>query len=314
MSKKKNLLNLFSKDMKYNYHIVSTQNPNGNLIYIIRNGLELNTDSLEFSPTHIVEVLIKECEVNIEKIAPAVFFTEEQDVKKLELKINSKLYHSNDFSNFIDTIKDEYKDILIKDFLLYKNDPEKYNEISSKEKIEYQKDLLDDYIKKIQDKNKNREEKLISYNNDLTKLINEYLEEIIKFEKKDFNLSKEIDKLLDSIIDFDKWIKVNDKPFICKTKIISFEKDRMFVFLTDNNDYSFTSTLVFNKMYITPENTIKIDKNEKTPKIMTDYEFLSQLYNIDINSIEEWEFKNETERFYNIIDYLLIKFKEKNKK
>ena len=310
MSKKKNLLNLFSEDTQYNYHIISTQEPNGHLIYLIKNGSPLNVNTLEFSPTRIAEELVSDCDVKIEKIAPAIYFTEEKNVSDLKIKLNFKLYESKEFSNFINTIKDEYRILEIKDSLLYKKDPDAYNEAKKKEHEEHQKELWGEYVKQIEEKKKKREETLMSYNNDLTKLLSEYLENIIEFEKRDFNLTQELDKFLSSLIDLDKWIKINDNPFICRTDIISFEKESMNVFLTDNNDYSFTATLRFDKTSLVTENEVRLDKNDKLPKIMSDYDFLSKLYNVDLNLFEDWSFKNETDRFNDIIDHLSSIFKE----
>lgn len=310
MNKKKNLLNLFSEDTQYNYHIINTQEPDGNLIYLIKNGSPLNVDTLEFSTNRIAEELISDCDVKIEKFAPSIYFTEETNVTDLKIKLNFKLYESEEFSNFIDTIKDEYRTLEVKDSLLYKKDPEAYNEAKQKEHEEHQKDLWGEYMKQIEEQKKKREDTLMSYNNDLIKLISEYLENVIEFEKRDFDLAKELDKFLSSLIDIDKWIKINDNPFICRTDVISFEKDKMNVFLTDNNDYSFTATLRFDKTVLVTENVVRITENDELPKVMSDYEFLSQLYNVDLNIFEDWSFKNETDRFNDVIDHLSTIFKE----
>lgn len=310
MSKKKNLLNLFSEDIQYNYHIIDTKEPDGHLIYLIKNGSELNVDTLEFSPTRIAEELVSDCDVKIEKIAPAIYFTEETNVTDLKIKLNFRLYESDEFSKFIDTIKDEYRILEVKDSLLYKKDPNAYEEAKRREHEEHQKELWDKYAKQIEEQNKKREEYLMSYKNDLMKLLSEYFESIIEFEKRDFNLTTELDKLFSNLIDENKWIKVNDKPFACRTDVISLEKDKINVFLTDNNDFSFTATLRFDKTVLVTEDILRISDNDKLPELMSDYNFLSQLYNVDINLFKDWDFKNETDKFNDVIDHLSSIFKE----
>jgi hypothetical protein len=310
MNKKKNLLNLFTQDTQHNYHIVKTTGPDGHLLYLMKNGLDLNVESLEFKPTSIAEELVKECDVKIEKFAPSIFFTEETDTDELKIKLNFKLYESEDFSKFIDEIKDEYRILEVKDSLLYKNDPEAYKKAHDKEREEHQKELWEEYMNQLKEKSKRREDTLISYNNDLIKLLKEYFESIIEFEKRDFDLTSELDKLLGNIIDEKTWIKINDVPFICRTEVCSLQKDRIDVYLTDNNDYSYTATLRFDKTTLLTENIVRINKGDKLPLSMQDYEFISQLFDVDIANVKEWDFKNHTDRFEYVIDYLLPIFKE----
>lgn len=312
MSKKKNLFKVFTEDISYNYHIVKTEEPNGHLIYLIKNGSELSTDTLEFSPTKIVEDLVAECGVKIEKFAPAIFFTEEDNTAKLKYELDDKLTENKDFSEFVNTIKDEYRILEVKDSLLYKKDPEAYKKAKEEEYIEHQKELLEDYLKQLDEQKKHREEVILAYNNDLMKLIKEYLDGIIEFEKQDFNFNKEIEKLISNLIDPETWLKVDEKPFVCKIHPISLEQDKLNVLLT-NNDISYTATLRFDKTVLVTENIVKV---ENEPIIMTDYDFLIQLYEIDLTDIKkEWEFKNETDRIKYVIDYLVPILKEaKDKK
>ena len=137
MNKKKNLLNLFTQDTQHNYHVIKTTEPDGHLVYLMKNGLDLSTDSLEFKPTSIAEELVKECDVKIEKFAPSIFFTEETDTNELKIKLNFKLYDSEDFSNFIEGIKDEYRILEVKDSMLYKKDPEAYKASKEQEHQEH---------------------------------------------------------------------------------------------------------------------------------------------------------------------------------
>lgn len=314
MNKKKNLLNLFTQDASYNYHLVRTEEPNGHLIYLVKNGSELNVETLEFSPTKIAEELIQECSVQIEKFAPSIFFTEESNTEKLKYELNDKLSETAEFSAFVESIKDEYRILEVKDSLLFKKDPEAYEAEKKKEYEDHQKELWDQVIEEHKEKIRKRTEHLMSYENDLVKLMKEYFQNIIEYEKRDFNLDSELEKLVGNLIDPETWIKINDKPFICRIEPISFEKDKMNAFFTDNNDYSYTATLRFDKTVLITENVVKIEKGDALPECMTDYEFISKLYDVDITSVKEWEYKNHTDRFEYVIDYLAPIFKEEKLK
>ena len=314
MNKKKNLLKRFTQGVSYNYHIVKTEEPKGHLIYVIKNGLDINTENLEFSTTKIVEELVNECLVEMEKIAPSIFYTEEYNSDELKYKLNDKLSETIEFSSFIENVKDEYRILEVKDSLLFKKDPKAYEEYKKNEYEEHQKELLDRMIEQLNDKKKNREDALLAYDNDLIKLLKEYFENIIEYEKKDFYFSAELEKIVFNLIDEETWIKVNDTPFVCRIEIVSLEQDKMNVFLTNNNEHSYTATLRFDKTKLITENVIRINKEDSLPNCMNDYDVLSQLYDVDLTNIEDWDFKNHTDRFEYIIDYLSPIFKEKKEK
>lgn len=309
MNKKKNLLNLFTQDSSYNFHLIKTEDPNGHLVYIMRNGSILEADSLEFAPTIIVEELLKECTITFEKFAPAIFFTDEINVEKLKYELSEKMGEDLDFSNFIESIKDEYRILEIKDSLLYKKDPEAYDNAKKAEHEEHQKELWDKAVEQLTDKKKNREDMILAYNNDIIRLLKEYLRDVIEYEKRDFKLNSEIEKVIHNLIDQESWIKIDEKPFICKIEIISLEQNKINLFLTDNIN-TYTATLRFDKANLITENVVKIEnENVSSIKYMTDYEVLAFLYDIDLTSIPEWNFKNHTDRFQYIIDYLAPIFK-----
>lgn len=307
---KKNLIDIFTKDTKYNYHLIRTNDPIGHLLYLMKNGSQLTTDSLEFTTTRIAEELVKDCGVEIEKIAPGIFFTNENNTEKLKYELNEKLTENNKFSFFIESIKDKYRILEIKDSLLYKKDPEAYEEAKKKEHLEKQKELLEQLKNQIENSKIERENALLSYNNNLIKLIRDHFDDVIEFEQRDFNFQKEIELIISNLIDDDTWLKINDIPFSCNIEIISMEREQMKVFLTDNN-LLYTATLKFDKTKLTAENFEKI---EKIPNTIMDYDFLSFLYDIDTNSIQDWEFKNHTEKFEYIINLLVPILKEEKKK
>lgn len=315
MNKKKNLLNLFTQDVSYNYHVIKTDEPEGHLIYLIKSDSKLDKELYEFYPTLIAEQLISECNVKIEKFAPSIFFTEETNTEKLKYLLNDKLSESEEFSAFIEEIKDEYRILEVKDSLLYKKDPEEYEEARRKEHEEHQKELWGEMIEQMKNKKKKREDALLAYNNDFFKLLKEYLESIIEYEKRDFDLTKEVEKLISSLIDPETWIKINDQPYICRVEVCSLEKDRLNVYLTDNNDYSYTATLRFDKTVLLTENVERINQGDELPVTMNDYQVLIQLYDVDITNVENWDLMNHTDRFEYVIDYLAPIFKaEKDKR
>ena len=304
MGSRRNLLNLFTQDVSYNYHLIRTEDPNGHLLYLIKNGSTLELDTLEFSPTMLAEELIKECEVIVEKIAPAIYFTDEFDTTELKEKLNNKFSEDTLFSSFIDYIKDEYRILEVKDTLLYKRDPEAYEAAKQKEHVDHQKDLWEEYAKQLEDKKKSRENAILAYNNDLIKLLKDVFESTVEFEKRDFNLAHELDKIFGNLIDPETWIKVDDKPFICRVEICSLEQDRANVFLTDNDEYSYTATLRLDKTVLVTENVVRKNDDDLL-ETKSDYEVLAQIFDVDFSTVEEWEYKNETDRFEYVIDYLV---------
>jgi len=308
MDKKKNLFKAFTQDVTYNYHVIKTEEPDGHLIYLIKNGEALNEETLEFSPTRIVEKLVKDCDVKIEKFAPAIFFTETLNTDELKYKLNDSLSENEEFSSFIETIKDEYRKLEVKDSLLFKKDPEAYEKAKKEEHDQHQKELFDEMLEQMKEKTEKREKHILSYDNNIMKLLKDYFQDIIEYETNDFDFDKEFEKLISNLAN-DTWVKVDEKPFVCKVKIVSLETNKINVFLTDNVN-SYTVSLNFDKTELITENIIKV---ENSPKIMTDYEILSQLYDINIDSVEEWNFKNETDRIKYVIDYLVPIFKQEKK-
>jgi len=227
MNKKKNLFKIFTQDVVYNYHVVKTEEPIGHLVYLIKNGSEVNVDTLEFDPTIIVEELISNCGVKIEKFAPSIFFTEEDNTEKLKYELEDKLSADSDFSTFIESIKDEYRILEVRDSLLFKKDPEEYERVKQEEHNEHQKDLLEQYGKQQEDQKNQREKHILSYNNDLIKLLSEYFSEIVEYEKRDFNFDNELKKIVGGLADIESWIKIDEKPFICNIKICSIEQNKL---------------------------------------------------------------------------------------
>lgn len=307
------LKKLFTDDTSYIYHVIKTEEPNGHLVYLMKSDSELKLDSLEFESTKIVEDVVKDCFVTLEKFAPSVFFTDDIDTDILKEKLNQKLSETKEFSDFIEYYKDEYRILEIKDSLLYKKDPAEYEAAKQKEHNEKQKELLDQLLKEIENNKNARNEKLLSYNNNLFKLLKEFFQSRIEYEKLDFDFTTQIEEFLSKFIDEETWIKVNNKPFICRTEIVSLFEETIDIFVTDNNDYSFTVTLRFDKTKFIAENILRINKGDNLPRFATDYEILIQLFDIDVNTIEYWDLKTESDKFEYIINYLVPIFNEESK-
>ncbi len=197
-------------------------------------------------------------------------------------------------------------------FYIRKN-PEAYKEAKAKEKEKLQKELFDKIVEELNNKKDKRSEAILAYDNNIFKLLKEYLQDIIEYEKRDFDFNSEFERLVNSLIDIDSWIKIDDKPFVCKIEILSLKENTIDVFLTDNIN-SYTATFKFDKTLLITENVVKLDEIESIT-YLKDYEILAQLYDVDLTSIPEWDFKNDTDRFEYIIDYLAPIFKvEKDKK
>lgn len=312
MDKKKKLLKLFTDDTSYNYHLIKTNEPDGHLIYLIKNGLDLDRTSLEFSPTLIVEELIKECMVKVEKFAPAVFWCEDIDTSNLKMKLNQKLNESINFSEFVEYIKDDYRILEIQDSLLYKKNPEEYDAERKKEHDIQQRELLEDFIEQAKQKQLKRESMLLKYNNNLINLMIDWFKPIIEFENKDFNFYIELDKFLGEFIDSESWIKINDKPLLCRSEIISLNEDNMKVFLTDNEN-SYIATLRFDKTKLVTENVQKLNSWD-SPQVSHDYDILIKLFDINTNMVIKWWSMTDSDKMEYIIDFLVPIFKEEKRK
>lgn len=311
MDKKKNLLKLFTDDVTYNYHLIKTNDPDGHLIYLIKNGSNLERSTLEFSLTLIVEELIKECMVKVEKFAPAVFWCDDIDTSILKTKLNKKLNESVNFSEFIEYIKDDYRILEIRDSLLYKKNPEEYNAERKKERDIQQRELLEDFIKQEKNKQEQLETILLEYNNNIIKLMIDWFKPIIEFENKDFDFSIELDKFIGRFIDPETWINVNGKPLVCRSEIISLNEDNMKVFLTDNEN-SYIATLRFYKTKFVTENIQKLNSWDR-PQVSMGYDIIIKLFDVNIDVVSEWFSMTDSDKMEYLIDLLVPIFKEEKR-
>lgn len=137
------IFDIISKNQKFNYHIVKSEIENGFLIYIKDNDVENSIEKLEFTPTIIAETFISNNDLKIEKVAPSIFFIDNINIDELKNKLNINLFESNEFSIFIESIKNNYRKLEIEDFILYKKDSKSYDENKKKEYSKNQKRLLD---------------------------------------------------------------------------------------------------------------------------------------------------------------------------
>jgi hypothetical protein len=250
--------------------------------------------------------------VKVEKFAPAVFWCEDIDTSNLKMKLNQKLNESINFSEFVEYIKDDYRILEIQDSLLYKKNPEEYDAERKKEHDIQQRELLEDFIEQAKQKQLKRESMLLKYNNNLINLMIDWFKPIIEFENKDFNFYIELDKFLGEFIDSESWIKINDKPLLCRSEIISLNEDNMKVFLTDNEN-SYIATLRFDKTKLVTENVQKLNSWD-SPQVSHDYDILIKLFDINTNMVIKWWSMTDSDKMEYIIDFLVPIFKEEKRK
>lgn len=302
------LKKLILSETSFNYHIRKTKKPFGCLIYIIDKSLmdynnDKNLKTLEFTLTSIAEDLLKTNDIIVEKFAPSVFWTDEKDIKVLKSKLNNidNFSESVDFSKFVNDIKDQYRILEIKDSLMYKYDPKKYELNQQKNYESNQKDLFDKIISQAKAKQDKYDEKILSYNNNLINLMKDYFKEVI--ENKRLNIDQEIYKFIMNFIDKDTWLKINDKPFDGDIRIIEFDTNNIKLFLCDDN-LSYIADLTFEKTKFVSNNFKRLNDYDN-PKSLYDYDFLIKLFDIDNDYNTDWYFKDADEKMEFVINEIL---------
>ena len=299
MNKKKNLMNIFSNDIEYYYHLIKNIDQNGHILYIINSDKELKESSLEFKSTYtVIEYLISnDCNTNIEKIAPSVYFIDDNDTENIKTNLNKKLIENSKFSKFIEKIRNKYRILEIKEFLLYKKDPDTYINNKKNEKIEHQKKLLEKLLEQNNEENKKREERLLSYNNDIISLLKDYILESITYKKEDFDFYVSFNEFVTNFSD-------NNKK-LSNIKIVDINKN---IYISSNeNNITKLYSVRLEKTNIIIEDTPSIVKN-----ILEDYDILINLFNINRSNIGEWDFKTDNEKTIEIINHLNNNFILKN--
>ena len=306
---KKNLLAVFSQDIKFNYHLIKVNEPKGIFIFLKKEDVENNTDTLEFASCNLATDIVNSLGIKIEKVSPSLFFTELSNEKNLQTRLNKKFSKNAEFSAFVETIKDTYCDLQVRDFLLKKKDPVAYEETKKKEKLIQQEELLKKIEKDMSKREKIRETLLKQYNNDLIKLLRDMFFESIYEEREKVVLNGVFFQVLQNFADRDSWVKKDNETFLGNVDIINIEKNKMKITISDEY-VSFSADLRFDQTKLIMED-IKEEKLEP----MKEYDVLSTIFGFDTSLVHEWNYKNENEKYdYCIKTTLDLIQKEKEEK
>lgn len=297
---KANLLKAFTKDKKHFYHTVP--NKLGHLVYVSSEQQEYTIDNLEFKRNAIIEGLLDKVESKFSKVAPSIYFTDEKNLEKLDYELSEDFHKNKEFSNFIESIKDEYRMLEVRDFLLYKEDPEAYEKLKQEEHLEAQRGLWDRLINQQKESELRRKKAIAEYKNDLVKLLHDALESDILYEKKDFILKNVLSKFIFSIIENDeKWPKRNEQHIMGNQKFepVDVYNDTIILLVADplSDTYKitlklFSSELIIDDVVMGEFPTIK------------DYDFLMKIFSIE-NKFDGWEDAYDYERISMVINHII---------
>lgn len=321
MGLKDNLLKAFSEGINYYYHL--EKNKLGHLIYVSIERDEYSVENLEFKMNVIIEGFLNKYETTFQKVAPSIYFTDETNTEKLNYELGEDFKTNSIFSEFILSIKEEYRILEVKDFLLYKEDPEAYEKAKEEEYQANQQRLLDE-LKKQQKSHEEKRKKIIrEYNNNLITLFKDALIDAVLYEKQDFELPKELSKLVFSLIENDeKWAK-RENQFVMgneKFEPIDIFDDTLVLLVKDpmSDTFKITLKLVGSELVIeTVETIIKNQLSEHSfeefTKTMKHYDFLMKIFDIE-NNFEGWDSIYDNERLQKVIEVIIKTDEEKEAK
>ena len=315
MNKKKNLLNLFSDTSKYYFHIV--KNDIGHLIYVTKEKDEYTADTLEFTKNSIIEGFMDNIEdIGFKKVAHSVYFTDEKNIEKLKYELNDNMEENSDFSDFIENIVDDYRKSEIDDFIEHETDPEAYKKKKDEEYKAQQNVIWEKYKKQVKEQEKAKREAVKNYKNDLIKLLKENLHSTILKKGKKFVLKDAFMSLILNIVPNSEeqgklWPKRNKQPIVGNEifNTIEIEKNKIKILLKDRMSKTYIMDFELDSENL---NLIKVDESDRDIEIMTDYDFLMKIYNIDVKS-KDWDIMYEYDKLNAVIEELIKLHKEENK-
>ncbi len=318
MSRKTNLLKLFSENTEYHFHIIS--NELGHLIYVSQEKNKYDVEGLEFKLNTIIEgFLDKPKDTNFEKVAPSIYFTDETNSEKLKYDLSEDMNENSVFSSFIEDIKNEYRSLEIEDFLLYKKDPEAYEKNKEEEHKQQQLETWERYKKQEEEQDRIKRTAIEQYDENLVKLFKEnLLHEIIKKDKK-FKLKNTFSQLVYSILTDDEeqsklWPMRNNQSIVGNDKfnMIEIEGSSMKILISDRMSDTYTIKFELSGPNL---NINKVNKVNKDAKHMSDYDFLMKIYDFDITlTFIDWENMYEYEKLGVVIDEIIKLDKEEQEK
>ena len=310
MSRKENLLKLFSENTEYYFHIVPDEL--GHLVYVSQEKDEYTTDGLEFKLNTIIEgFLEKSDDIGFDKVAPSIYFTEGTNIEKIKYFLGEDMMENSDFSSFIEDIQNEYRSLEIEDYLLYKKDPDAYEKKKEKEHQKQQMELWDKYKKQQEEQERLRRTAIEQYDGDLIKLFKDNLLHIILSEDKKFKLKNPFSNIVYSILTNDeeqaKLWPMRENQTITGNKvfdIIEIEGNSMTILIADNMSDYYSIKFKLNS------SDLDIDwvlgPVESDTKHMSDYDFLMKIYDFDIKpDFIDWEYMYENEKLDAVIDEII---------
>jgi len=321
MSRKNDLLKLFSQNTNYYYHIIP--NELGHLIYVTQEREDYSVENLEFKLNSIIEGFMDKPEdIKFEKVAPSIYFTDEKNTEKLKYALGEDMLENSDFSSFIEDIKEEYRALEVEDFLIFKKDPDAYEKKKEEEYKQKQLDTWERYKKQVEEQERIKRTAIDQYDGDLIKLFNDnLLHTIIKKDKK-FSLKDPFSKLVYSILTNDEeqgkiWPTRGDQTIVGNDKfdVIEIEGNSMTILLADRMSNSYTIKFELKSDSL---NIIDVNEVDRSTKHMTDYDFLMKIYDFDITpKFIDWENMYENEKLDAVVDEIIrldIEKREEKKK
>jgi hypothetical protein len=297
--RKKNLLKLFTDDVEYYFHII--KNDIGHIIYLSEGKDEYSTDGLEFKLNKIMEGFLENLEITFERIAPALYFTTETNTEKLKYELGEDFKKNDKFDNFVEEIKDTYRDLEVAEFLLYKKDPEAYEKMKNDEYKKEQSDIWEKYKKQQVDTEISKRETISDYNGDLIKLFVDNLQSSAIKEKGNFKFKQHFTNLIFSMISDDEeqsklWPLRDGHPISGNDKFepIRIDGSELDILLADRMSNAYVIKLNLNGPNL---DIIDIQEHEGDILFMKDYEFLMKIFDFNISSnFIDWNQMYETEK------------------
>jgi len=317
MSRKSNLLKLFTENTEYYFHIVSDEI--GHLIYVSQEKNEYTTEGLEFKLNTIIEGFLgKSDDVGFEKVAPSIYFTEEKDTNKIKYILGEDMMENSDFSSFIEDIKNEYRSLEVEDYLLYKKDPEAYEKKKEEDYQKQQMEKWDKYKKQQEEQERIKRTAIKQYDGDLIKLFKDNFLNVILSEEKKFKLRTPFNNIIYSILTNDEeqaklWPMRDNQTITGNNKFnaIEIEGNTMSILIADKMSDSHIIKFKLNGSELNIDDVV--NNVDKDTKHMSDCDFLMKIYNFDITpDFIDWENMYENEKLDAVIEEIIKRDKEES--
>jgi len=309
MSRKTDLLKLFSQNTEYYFHIVP--NELGHLIYVSQEKDEYTIEGLEFKLNSIIEgFLNKPEEIEFKKVAPSIYFTKETNVEKLKYELSEDMIENENFSSFIENIRNEYRTLEVEDFLIYEKDPKTYEKKKEEEYKQQQLETWERYKKQQEEQERIKRTAIKEYDNNLIKLFKDNLiHDIIKKDKK-WNLKNPFSQIVYSTLTNNEeqgklWPMREEQSITGNNKFepISIEGNLMSIFIADRMSDSY---IINFKLDGDSLNIDSVTPTKSDTKYMADYDFLMKIFDFDITpNFIDWGNMYENEKLDAVVDEII---------